>query len=136
MDIDDTTKLYLVKAMVEGIPCDFKDVGEMDDFSRRLIEEIENNQHVNAYLSGDCDGILISDRLLGSPYATILFSKNRITFRLLVPEDEIDIDNARNMARIVLNTIGLVTKNTRPIRKKESTIKTFKFNPSQFGIVL
>ena len=137
MEINDTTKLYLVKAMVEGIPCNFEDVQAINDFSQLLINEVENNKYIDCFLSGDADGILISNSVVGSPYATIIFSQNRITFRLLVPEDEIDVDDARNMARIVLNTVGLAKENVKPPRKKQKTItKTYNFRPNKFGIIM
>jgi len=137
--IDSSTKLYLIKALIEGIPCEFKDIEDISKFAQKLILIADENNGYNISLEGDADGLILTDSE-DEPFATISFANNRIKFTLLMPEDQMKSEQAHGLTRIVLSAIGMVFKRQDKIRMSGARMKPGEqivenFNLHHFGIM-
>ena len=136
--IDDSTKFYLIKAIIEGVPCKFDGVDDVMTFAAQIVEEINDNEEITSSLHGDADGLILSDEY-GEPYVTITFKNNRVKFTLLVHEDEVGQERGVHFARVVLCVVGLALRKNALRENEKKKIKTGveitkSFKP-EFGIV-
>tara|TARA_A100001015_G_C15024046_1_gene729497 strand:- start:2426 stop:2842 length:417 start_codon:yes stop_codon:yes gene_type:complete len=136
--IDESTKFFLIKAIIEGIPCKFDDVEDIMRFAESIITTIDENEDIMSTLHGDADGLLLSDEY-GEPYVTITFNNNRVKFNLLVHEDDVGEERGAHFARVVLSVVGLAIKKNAAREATKKKIKTGveminTFKPD-FGIV-
>ena len=139
---DDKTKMFLIKAMTEGIDCDFADESAIDEYIDKLKSIVEKNEKIKSSLAGDHDGVLLEDEY-GVAYAIIKFTRTLVSFGLLMPESELDDQQSRDFGRTVLACISafaeLDAKNKMKIRKPENnptTSKSFTFEISDIGIIV
>jgi hypothetical protein len=137
--IDSSTKLYLIKALIEGIPCEFKDIEDISKFAHELILIAEEKDSKYGRLEGDADGLILSDSE-DEPFATVSFANNRIKFTLLMPEDQMKTEQAHGLTRVVLSAIGMVFKRQNKfkavgtrMRPGEQIVENFQLH--HFGIM-
>jgi|TARA_R110001592_G_scaffold58770_1_gene177836 hypothetical protein len=143
--IDNKTKMFLIKAMTEGLDFHFPDNASIDYYIEKLRETIDNNKRIKSVIIGDYDGLLIEDNNLG-PYAVINFSSNLITFGLIVPEPELTDSQSLDFGRIVLacvSTISLINAELNIVDglghetdNNYSNEGTIKFNISDIGVII
>ena len=107
--MDDKTKQFLIKAMVEGIHCNLPTVESIEDYIIVLKDLVEENENIKSSLDGDFDGLFMNDSRL-QPYAIIKFKSDLITFGLLVPESELTDQQSKDFGRIVLACISAIAK--------------------------
>lgn len=139
---DEKTKMFLIKAMTEGIDCEFSDESAIDEYIDKLKSIVEKNEKIKSSLTGDHDGVLLEDKY-GVAYAIIKFTRTLVSFGLLMPESELDDQQSRDFGRIVLACISafaeLGAKNNLGSRKtgnNPATSKSFTFEISEIGIIV
>ena len=135
---DEKTKLFLIKAMTEGLHCKFKDVSEIENYIDKLRSLVDKSEKIKSTLIGDADGLLMEDES-GDAYGMIKFTKNLITFGLLVPEPDLDNTQSADFGRIVLACIStfaaLDTQSKKQKVSKKMVNATHKFEISDIGII-
>lgn len=107
--MDNKTKQFLIKAMIEGLRCHLPTVESIEKYILELTEIVEENEHIKSTLEGDHEGIFINDSRL-NPYAMIRFGNGLITFGLLVPEPELTDQQSKDFGRIVLACVSTLAK--------------------------
>jgi hypothetical protein len=139
---DEKTKTFLIKAMTDGIDCEFSDESEINEYIDKLKTTIEKNDRIESSLMGDHDGVLLEDKY-GVAYAIIKFTRSLISFALLVPEPELDQQQTRDFGRTVLACISVFAENNAKNKmgstKPKSTLdasKSFTFEISEIGIIV
>lgn len=139
--IDDKAKMFLIRAMTEGLECHFPDTASIDYYIEKLREIISDNNKIKSLTIGDSDGLLMEDPLNG-PYATINFSSNLITFGLIVPEPELTDSQSTDFGRIVLACISTLivieteSKNADLYNHNHVNEESVKFNISEIGVII
>ena len=137
--LDDKTKLFLIKAMTEGIECAFQNEDAKDYFVHKLQSNIEENEKIKSRLVGDSVGLLMEDSN-GEPYGIIKLEDNLVLFALLIPEPDLSGEQSVDFGRIVLavlSTFAMIeTEQMLDTTKNHATSESIKFNISQIGIIV
>tara|TARA_B100002019_G_scaffold256863_1_gene240564 strand:- start:19264 stop:19683 length:420 start_codon:yes stop_codon:yes gene_type:complete len=138
--LDDKTKMFLIKAMTEGIECNFQNEEAKDYFIHTLQKTVDKNEKIGSKLIGDSYGLLMEDST-GDPYGIVKLSDNLVLFALLIPEPDLTSEQSVDFGRIVLavlSTFALIEaeqslgKTGRSAAKSESV----KFNISEIGVII
>jgi hypothetical protein len=137
---DDKAKMFLIKAMTEGIDCYFPDVAAIDRYIETLREIIDQNQKIESVIIGDSDGLIIESISTNEgPYASIIFSSELVTFGLLVPESDMSERQSLDFSRIVLACISacaIIDSKINSTKKVNRNDQSVKFNISEIGIIV
>lgn len=139
--LDDKTKMFLVKAMTEGISCNFASEDAKYYFIKKLKQCIEKNDKISSTVQGDPDGLLMEDSF-AEPYAMIKLKDNLIIFGLLVPEPDLSNEQSIGFGRIVLaciSTLALIEAEQVLEHGAEDYVandESVKFNISEIGVII
>jgi hypothetical protein len=94
-----------IKALVDGLDANFKDILELDEFVDVIKELIKENPYSECDATGDCDGLLVSDHN-DEAVLTVVFNLEKIKFHSLIDSLDMLSYQAEIVARTVLAVIG------------------------------
>ena len=131
---NEDTKLMLIKALIEGIRCNFKSIDEIAGFIDTFKDVVKDNDLLDVKVIGDPDGLLVEDKY-GMPFCSIIVSGKRIKFSPLVAEELLVLETAESLSRIVLATFtALIIEEQKNATKVGEEI-TSEFASNGFGII-
>ena len=133
MEIDDKVKSFLAKVLANGLSV-AKNLEQCEEFAANLVPFINADQQADIFAEGDIDGILISDYVTGSPFMTLIFSKDyTVSFRLIgVDQDGIKEDSVMDVKRLILQALLYVVNYAQrfSLSQNEESIQAGPYVPS------
>ena len=131
---NEDTKLLLIKALIEGIRCNFKSIGDINNYITTFKAVVKDNDLLDVKVIGDVDGLLVEDKY-GMPFCSIIVSGSRIKFSPLVAEELLVLETAEALSRIVLASFtALIIEEQKSITKVGDE-KISEFDANDFGII-
>tara|TARA_B100000212_G_scaffold326159_1_gene288421 strand:+ start:1230 stop:1634 length:405 start_codon:yes stop_codon:yes gene_type:complete len=127
-------KLFLIKALIEGVECNLRSISEMEDFIDTYKTILSENRLFKGKMIGDIDGLLIEDET-GMPVASVIVTGKRIKFHPLLDDVALDLEVAEMLARVVIASVSALLIEEQKKKLANDLEKETEFNNNDFGII-
>jgi hypothetical protein len=133
--LETEAKLFLIKALIEGIPCKLETIDAITDFVDTFKVLVEENSRIDATLIGDIDGMLL-ENTSGIPFTSIIVTGKLIKFTMLISEDDVDQHDIECLSRVVISCFSALIIEHQKNALKTGDEKEESFESDDFGIII